>query len=65
MAEEPEKHLNKKGKYTIIAAFVLLVLGFVLLANVNADASNWEGAAAPILIIRGYIMIAIGILIGW
>jgi hypothetical protein len=63
MAETKAK--KKNGLYIIFAAIAVLVLGYLILTKVNADASNWEGAAAPILIIGGYITIAIGILVGW
>ncbi len=56
---------NKTGIYIIGIALLVLILGYYTLSKVNADASNWQGIAAPILIIGGYILIAIGILAGW
>jgi hypothetical protein len=68
MAEnQPKSGTGKKknGLYIVGAAIALLVLGYFVLTKVNADASNWAGAAAPIMIIGGYITVAIGILVGW
>jgi cytochrome c biogenesis protein CcdA len=68
MAEnQPKSESGKKktGLYIIGAALVLLVLGYFVLTKVNADASNWAGAVAPIMIIGGYITVAVGILVGW
>ncbi len=56
---------NKNGLYVIGVAIAILVLGYYILTKVNADASNWVGAVSPILIIGGYILVAVGILIGW
>jgi len=39
-----------------------LVLGFLLLVQVNADASNWQGTAAPVLLLSGYGLVFVGIL---
>jgi undecaprenyl pyrophosphate phosphatase UppP len=63
MAETKVK--KKSGLYVIAAAIAVLVIGYFILTKVNADASNWAGAVAPILIIGGYIMVAVGILVGW
>ncbi|MFP4466503.1 MAG: hypothetical protein ACLFP1_05580 [Candidatus Goldiibacteriota bacterium] len=62
-----KKNVKKKrtGLYIIGAALVVLAVGYYILSLVNADASNWAGTAAPILIIGGYIAIAAGILAGW
>ncbi|PKL91925.1 MAG: hypothetical protein CVV21_04020 [Candidatus Goldiibacteriota bacterium HGW-Goldbacteria-1] len=59
------KAKKKTGLYVIGVALVVLVLGYYVLSLVNPDASNWAGAAAPFLIIGGYVAIAVGILIGW
>lgn len=56
---------NKTGLYIIGIAILILIAGYYTLTKVNADASNWAGVVAPILIIGGYIAIAIGILVGW
>ncbi len=56
---------NRKGLYIIGAALVVLIAGYFILTKVNADASNWAGAVSPILIVAGYIMVAVGILVGW
>ena len=56
---------RKTGLYVIGAAVAVLALGYFVLTKVNADASNWAGVAAPIMIIGGYVAIAVGILIGW
>ncbi len=63
MAEAKPK--NNKGLYIILGALAVLALGYFILTKVNADASNWAGAVAPILIIGGYITVAVGILVGW
>lgn len=64
--KQPEiKNKKKTGLYVIGIAIVMLILGYYVLTKVNADASNWAGAVAPLLIIGGYITVAIGILIGW
>ncbi len=68
MAEEikkEQKTKKKTGLYIVGAAIAVLVIGYLILTKVNADASNWAGAAAPILIIGGYITMAAGILVGW
>lgn len=64
---KPTEHKGKKrtGLYIIGIAIAMLVLGYYVLTKVNSDASNWAGAVAPILIIGGYITVAIGILVGW
>jgi len=59
------KTKKKTGLYVIGVALVVLVLGYYVLSLVNPDASNWAGAVSPFLIIGGYVMIAVGILIGW
>lgn len=59
------KNKNRNGLYVIGIAIAMLILGYYVLTKVNPDASNWAGAVAPILIIGGYITVAIGILIGW
>lgn len=56
---------KKTGIYIIGIAILVLILGYFTLSKVNADASNWQGIAAPVLIIGGYILVAIGILVGW
>ena len=60
-----QKPKKKTGIYIIGIALAVLALGYYVLSLVNADASNWAGAVSPILIIGGYITIAIGILVGW
>ena len=66
MAEnQPQSKKNITGLYVVFAALAVLALGYFVLTKVNADASNWAGAAAPIMIIGGYIMVAVGILVGW
>ncbi len=59
------KGKNRAGLYIIGIAIAMLVLGYYVLTKVNPDASNWAGAVAPVLIIGGYITVAIGILVGW
>mgnify|MGYP001446342390 CR=1 FL=1 len=56
---------RKTGLYIIGGAIADLILGYFVLTKVNADASNWAGVVAPIMIIGGYITVAIGILVGW
>ncbi len=65
--EKPQQTIkkNKAGLYIIGISILILILGYYTLTKVNADASNWQGVVAPILIIGGYITIAIGILVGW
>ena len=63
--QPPNKAKKKTGLYIIGGALAVLALGFFVLTKVNADASNLPGAIAPILIIGGYIAVAVGILIGW
>jgi hypothetical protein len=68
MAEnQPKNESGKKknGLYIVGAAVAMLVIGYFVLTKVNADASNWAGAVAPIMIIGGYITVAVGILVGW
>lgn len=68
MAEDTKKEQKvkkKTGLYIVGAAILVLVIGYLILTKVNADASNWAGAAAPVLIIGGYITMAAGILVGW
>jgi len=65
MDNKPAEKKNKNGLYIIGGALITLILGYFVLSKVNADASNWAGAVAPILIIGGYILVAVGILVGW
>jgi hypothetical protein len=66
MAEnQPQAKKNITGLYIVFAALAVLALGYFVLTKVNADASNWAGAVAPIMIIGGYILVAVGILVGW
>jgi hypothetical protein len=62
---ETGKPKNKKGLYIIGIALGVLALGYIILSKVNSDASNWQGAVSPILIIGGYILVAVGIMVGW
>lgn len=62
---QPQAKKNMFGLYIVFGALAVLALGYVVLTKVNADASNWAGAAAPIMIIGGYILVAVGILVGW
>ena len=63
--QETGEAKKKTGLYIIGAALAALVIGYFILSKVNSDASNWQGAAAPMLIVGGYIAVAIGILVGW
>jgi len=62
---KPQVKKNITGLYIVFAALAILALGYFVLTKVNADASNWAGAVAPIMIIGGYILVAVGILVGW
>jgi undecaprenyl pyrophosphate phosphatase UppP len=62
---QPQAKKNITGLYIVFGALAVIALGYFILTKVNADASNWAGAVAPILIVGGYIMVAIGILVGW
>ncbi len=62
---QPQAKKNITGLYIVFAALAVLALGYFVLTKVNADASNWAGAVAPIMIIGGYILVAVGILVGW
>jgi hypothetical protein len=62
---KPQVKKNITGLYIVFAALAVLALGYFVLTKVNADASNWAGAVAPIMIIGGYILVAVGILVGW
>ena len=63
--QETGKTKKKTGLYIIGGALCALAIGYFILTKVNADASNWQGAVAPILIIGGYITVAVGIMVGW
>jgi hypothetical protein len=63
--EKKVENKNRAGLYIIGVAIAILVLGYYVLTKVNPDASNWAGVLAPILIIGGYILVAVGILVGW
>jgi hypothetical protein len=66
MAEnQPKVKKNITGLYIVFAALAVLAIGYFILTKVNADASNWAGAVSPIMIIGGYILVAVGILVGW
>ncbi|MCE5300473.1 MAG: hypothetical protein LLG37_06325 [Spirochaetia bacterium] len=56
---------KRTGLYIVGIALAVLALGFFVLTKVNADASNAAGAISPILIIGGYILVGVGILVGW
>ncbi|MEI7541944.1 MAG: hypothetical protein WCJ94_01660 [bacterium] len=62
---QPQAKKNITGLYIVLGALVVLALGYFVLTKVNADASNWAGAVAPIMIIGGYVLVAVGILVGW
>jgi len=61
---QPAAGKRKTGLYIIGGAIAALILGYFVLTKVNADASNWAGVVAPIMIIGGYITVAVGILVG-
>lgn len=63
--EKKVENKNRAGLYIIGVAIAILVMGYYVLTKVNPDASNWAGVVAPILIIGGYILVAVGILVGW
>lgn len=63
--EKKDENKNRAGLYIIGVAIAILVMGYYVLTKVNPDASNWAGVVAPILIIGGYILVAVGILVGW
>ncbi|HCJ66570.1 MAG TPA: hypothetical protein DHV62_04410 [Elusimicrobia bacterium] len=57
------KGINQRGKIVIACGIGLLVIGFFVLTKTNPEGSNWASILSPILIISGYITIAIGIIV--
>jgi len=45
------------------AGVAALAIGFVLLRQVNSDASNWQGTWSPLILLAGYALVAVGILV--
>lgn len=61
---KPEiKGISRRGKIIIACGIGLLVIGFFILTKTNPQGSNWASILSPVLIIGGYITIAIGIII--
>ncbi|MFC2061125.1 hypothetical protein ACFLUV_01280 [Elusimicrobiota bacterium] len=57
-----EKEIDKKPARKItLTGIGILILGFIVLGMVNSMASNWAGFAAPVLILAGWITIAVGL----
>ena len=52
-----------KNKRVFMTGLIILIAGFLVLTKVNSDATNWAGVVSPVLIIAGYITIAIGIIL--
>lgn len=61
---KPEiRGISRRGKIIIACGIGLLVIGFFILTKTNPEGSNWASILSPVLIIGGYITIAIGIII--
>jgi len=62
--KKPEtKGISQRGKIVILCGISLLVIGFFIPTKTNPEGSNWASILSPILIISGYIVIAIGIIL--
>jgi len=57
------KGISRRGKIIIACGIGLLVIGFYILIKTNPQGDNWASILSPILIIGGYITIAIGIIL--
>lgn len=55
--------ISRRGKIVIACGIGLLVIGFFILTKTNPEGSNWASILSPLLIISGYITIAIGIIL--
>ncbi|GEM_PF-1091345 len=55
--------ISRRGKIIIACGIGLLVIGFFILTKTNPEGSNWASIVSPILIIGGYITIALGIIL--
>lgn len=53
--------LSVRGKKLSVAAFVLIVLGFVILSRADALARNWAGQLAPFLLLGGYGLLGVAL----
>lgn len=61
---KPEiKGISHRGKIVILCGIGLLVIGFFILTKTNPEGSNWASIVSPILLIGGYITIALGIIL--
>lgn len=54
--------ISSRGKIIIGVGIGLLTLGFFILTKTNPQGDNWASVVSPILLIGGYITIALGII---
>jgi|GEM_PF-6225572 len=55
--------ISKRGIRVILIGLGLVVLGYIILTQVNPDGSNWAGVLSPFLLLLGYATIGVGILL--
>lgn len=55
--------ISRRGKIVILCGIGLLVIGFFILTKTNPEGSNWASIVSPLLLIGGYITIALGIIL--
>ena len=64
MTFESEKlPFTRKNYVGISAGIFILVLGFIVLTQVDANAQNWAGFLSPLLIITAYVIIGVSIIL--
>ena len=56
-----DKILKKTAIRLLIVGVSLVILGFIVLSMVNRMATNWAGYASPLLLVSGWVLIAIGL----
>lgn len=54
--------ISRRGKIIIFYGIGLLVIGFFILSKTNPQGDNWASILSPILLISGYLTIALGII---
>ena len=52
---------SRLARKIVAAGLGLLVLGFIALSMVNRMATNWAGFLSPVLLVSGWIVIAVGL----
>jgi hypothetical protein len=59
--KEIDNIINWKSLKLVGIGIALLILGFIVLSKVDRMASNWAGYISPLLLVSGWVLIAIGL----